>query len=632
MKFSWLVLADALLTIVTFLLSLVLRFEFIDIGYFLRAIWLVILIGVFVRPLIFSGLGVYNRVWRYATTGDFLRLGIGVILSSIVMSLAAFALYPRFIYTFPRSVLAIEAVLAIILFGGFRIAMRHLERFPGDIAWRKIELGPARRVLIVGAGSAGVQIVKELLSNPQLGLQPVAFMDDDTRKIGRRVQGLPVFGPLVELASVVEEKEIENVIVAIPSAPQQTIQNLKTICEKLPVSYSIMPHLSTLLSLRGEGLSSDTDWRLPMSMPDITGEEIQSVLRVMQSRNLSFGSQTLAFEKNAAVVAGAAHAVAVINGTSALHLCMVAAGVGPGDEVITSPFSFVASANCVLYEHAKPVFIDIDPVSLNLDPTKIEAAITERTRAILPVHIFGQPADMDPILAIAEKYNLLVIEDACEAIGAEYKGRRVGALGKAGAFAFYPNKQMTTGEGAVLVTNDDEWAELFRSLRNQGRDRFDAWLNHSRLGYNYRMSEMNAAVGAVQMRRLDFLLQKRENVAREYNARIRDIPGVRPLTILPTTTRMSWFVYAVRFEDHIDRDDVLDKLAARGIPTRPYFTPIHLQPFYRQRFGYQPGDYPETEKAGRSILALPFYATMKAEEVAMVCDAMKEVLREEVRV
>jgi len=307
---------------------------------------------------------------------------------------------------------------------------------------------------------------------------------------------------------------------------------------------------------------------------------------------------------------------------------MVAAGVGPDDEVITTPFSFVASANCILYERATPVFVDIDPETLNIDPRKIESAITPRTRAIIPVHVFGQPADMDPILEIAQRHNLVVIEDACEAIGAEYKGRRVGALGKAGAFAFYPNKQATAGEGAVLVTNDEEWANLFRSLRNQGRDQFDEWLTHSRLGYNYRLSELNAAVGMVQLKRIEDLLRKRESVANEYLKRLRKIEEVSPLRLAFTTTRMSWFVYTVRFSEGINRNLVMTLLAERGIPSRPYFTPIHLQPFYRKRYGYKPGDFPESEKAGNSILALPFYADMKPEEVTLVCDTLKEVVGE----
>jgi dTDP-4-amino-4,6-dideoxygalactose transaminase len=270
--------------------------------------------------------------------------------------------------------------------------------------------------------------------------------------------------------------------------------------------------------------------------------------------------------------------------------------------------------------------VDIDPETLTIDPGKIESAITNHTRAIIAVHIFGQPADMDPILEIARHHNLLVIEDACEAIGAEYKGRRVGALGKAGVFAFYPNKQATAGEGAVLLTNDEEWAALFRSLRNQGRDQFDEWLMHSRLGYNYRLSELNAAVGMVQLKRIEDLLHRRESVANEYLKGLRKIEGVSALRLALTTTRMSWFVYPVRFSESINRNLVISLLAKRGIPSRPYFGPIHLQPFYRKMLGYDHGDFPESEKAGNSILALPFHTDMNPEEVALVCDSLAEVI------
>jgi len=265
-----------------------------------------------------------------------------------------------------------------------------------------------------------------------------------------------------------------------------------------------------------------------MSLPDITTKEIQNVVRVMQSRNLSIGSQTTMLEDLIAAECKTNHAVAVVNGTAGLHLCMVAAGIKPGDEVITTPFSFISSSNCILFERAKPVFVDIEPVTLGINPDMIESAITERTKAIVVVHVFGQPSDMDPIMEVASKHNLLVIEDACEAIGAQYKGKYAGSIGKAGTFAFYPNKQVTTGEGAMIVTDDEEWANLFRSLRNQGRDKFDGWLNHSRLGYNYRMSELNAAVGVVQIKRLNELLQKRAAVAAEYNKMISAINVLLP--------------------------------------------------------------------------------------------------------
>jgi perosamine synthetase len=292
--------------------------------------------------------------------------------------------------------------------------------------------------------------------------------------------------------------------------------------------------------------------------------------------------------------------------------------------IFTPSFSFIASANCVLYERGKAVFVDIDPRTGNIDPALIEAAITERTKAIIPVHAFGQPADMDPIREIAYKHNLAVVEDACEAIGAEYKGRRAGTFGEAATFAFYPNKQMTTGEGGIIVTDNKEWADLFRSLRNQGRDTFDAWLRHSRLGFNYRLDEMSAALGLVQIRRLKELLAKRAQVAWWYNDRIDQIDGIQKPFITESTTHMSWFVYVIRCNDEIDRDRLMSYLREHEIPSRPYFTPIHLQPFYVQQFGWKRGDLPHTEKAGDTFLALPFSGVMTQEQVDYVCDHLRK--------
>lgn len=630
--YGFMILADAILTLVSIVFGMMLRLEIIYseyslFGYFLREIWPFMVFAVCLRPTVFYFTGIYKRLWRYGTWRDYFKLAESILLGSIILSLATLLIiYPLWMYTFPRSLLLLEGMFSIFLLGGWRVILKFSERYPGDFKWDKKVFSEFRRVLIVGAGSAGAQMARELWENPQLNLRPVAILDDDRRKIGRKTQGLQVFGPIIKLPEIIQAQGIDEVIIAIPSAAEQTIQNLRHMCQVAQVSCSVVPPLSDILGNSAD--SSFSKFRLPMSMPQITGEEIHAVVRVMQSRNLSIGAQTIAFEKSAAEVAGAAYAVAVANGTAGLHLCMIAAGIGPDDEVITTPFSFVASANCILYERATPVFVEIDPVTLNIDPGKIEKAITPRTRAIIPVHVFGQPADMDAILEIAQRHNLVVIEDACEAIGAEYKGRRVGALGKAGAFAFYPNKQATAGEGAVLVTNDEEWANLFRSLRNQGRDQFDEWLMHSRLGYNYRLSELNAAVGMVQLKRIEDLLRKRESVANEYIKRLRKIEGVSPLRLALTTTRMSWFVYPVRFSEGINRDLVMTLLAERGIPSRPYFTPIHLQPFYRKRYGYKPGDFPESEKAGSSILALPFYADMKPEEVALVCDTLAEVVDE----
>ncbi len=625
------IFTDVFLTFISVIFAAMLRFGPPQFNRnYISLVLPFMVVAMVLRPVIFAVTGVYKRMWRYSTSLDFVVLMGAVIAGSAVLFVVSrFVLLPIWEQSFTPPTVLIEGFINLALVVLLRFLMKETERYEGDINWKKAGLSPRRNVLIVGAGGVGVHTFMEIEENPHLGLRVKAFLDDDPVKIGRRTQGLPVFGPTIRIAEVVKKQKIDEVIIAIPNAPQQTILNIQAMCQEIPIPFRIIPFFGQFLD-GGEELVNiaSSSLKLPMSMPDITAEEIQAVVRVMQSRNLSIGSRTVEFENLVAGVAQAKHAVAVTNGTSALHLCMIASNIGPGDEVITSPFSFIASANCILFEKGTPVFVDIDPKTLNMDPAKIEAAITERTKAIVVVHVFGQPADMDPIMALAAKHNLLVIEDACEAIGADYKGRRVGAIGKAGTFAFYPNKQMTTGEGAALVTNDEEWANLFRSLRNQGRDKFDGWLNHSRLGYNYRMSELNAAVGVVQLKRLDEFLRKRNEVANAYSKALASVEELRPLEVAPTTTRMSWFVYVARLNEGIARDSVITMMEKRGIPTRPYFTPIHLQPFYRQMFGFGPGDLPEAEKAGESIIALPFHNNMKVEEIDVVCRSLKAVITE----
>jgi perosamine synthetase len=303
-----------------------------------------------------------------------------------------------------------------------------------------------------------------------------------------------------------------------------------------------------------------------------------------------------------------------------------------GDEVITTPFSFIASSNVMLYEKATPIFVDIDPQTLNIDPNQVEDKIKARrahggrVKAILPVHVFGQPAEMDALTDIARRYDLALIEDACEAIGAEYKGRAVGTFGTSAVFAFYPNKQMTTGEGGIIVTNDEAQARLFRSLRNQGRDDNGTWLFHIRLGYNYRLDEMSAVLGLAQLKRIDELMEKRERVAQMYTQRLSKMRGIETPYRAATTTRASWFVYVIRFAPEIDRDQVVHELAAREIPSRPYFAPIHLQPFYRAQFGFKEGDFPVTERVARSTLALPFHGNLAENEIDFVSESLAQIL------
>ena len=350
---------------------------------------------------------------------------------------------------------------------------------------------------------------------------------------------------------------------------------------------------------------------VPMSLPDLTDSEREAVQSVLSTPYLSMGPYLPAFERAFREFTGSRHAIAVSSGTSGLHLCVRAAGIGPGDLVITTPFSFVASANVLLFEQAVPVFVDVDPRSGNIDPALVAEAARDlsaggtaasrwlprrgasagggQLKALLPVDVFGQPADWDALQAIARKYGLKVIEDSCESLGAEYKGRKAGMFGDYGVFAFYPNKQITTGEGAVIVTDDDQAAALMQALRNQGRAPGDTWLSHTYLGYNYRMDEMSAALGVVQMSRLEELLAKRQQAADWYAERLAEISAVEAPYIDPSTTRMSWFVYVIRLAHGIDRAVVAQRLAERGVPVRPYFLPIHLQPYMVERFGFQPG-------------------------------------------
>jgi perosamine synthetase len=308
-----------------------------------------------------------------------------------------------------------------------------------------------------------------------------------------------------------------------------------------------------------------------------------------------------------------------------LHLCVKALGLGEGDEVITTPFSFVATTNCLLFERAKPVFADIDPASYNMDPSAVEAAITPRTKALLPVEVFGNMEHFDAYERIARRHNLLLLEDCCEALGGVYKGRPAGSFGQCGVFAFYPNKQITTGEGGVVVTDDEKITDLCRSLRNQGRDT-TAWLSHARLGYNYRISEITAALGVAQCSRIDEILPKRRNVAAMYQEALADLADVhRPPMAEPATA--SWFVYVIRLSDRFSqaqRDAVMAQLKKENIGCNPYFVPIHLQPYIQELLHTRKGQFPITERVAERTLALPFFANMTREQVQQAVSVLKE--------
>ncbi len=402
---------------------------------------------------------------------------------------------------------------------------------------------------------------------------------------------------------------------------------------------------------------------IPLSSPDITEHEIRAVVSTLRSGRLSIGPKLEEFESLVALRCRRPYAVGVNSGTSGLHLLMLALGIGPGDEVITPSFSFVASANCIMYVGAKPVFVDCDPLTYNMDLDDVERAITPRTKAIIGVEVFGNPAGMAELAAIAARHEIHLIEDACEGLGSCKGKDPVGRFGRAAVFGFYPNKQITTGEGGMVVTHDDKLADLLRSLRNQGRAgststsmqtaggtpghphvlptevapglgfglgaALGSWLVHERVGYNFRLSEINAALGIAQMERLDEIIEQRQRVADAYTRRLLGNPHVIVPTVDDDVT-MSWFVYVVRLTDQFtasDRDAILEGMRRHEIGVSNYFPPIHLLPPYRSRFGCKPGDFPVCESIAQRTIALPFYNRLTENEIDLVCQTLDVMIQ-----
>jgi len=384
---------------------------------------------------------------------------------------------------------------------------------------------------------------------------------------------------------------------------------------------------------------------IPLSQPDITEAEVAAVTAVLRSGRLSMGPRQDLFEQMVAERAKRRHGIAVSSGTAGLHLALLALGVGPGDEVITTPFSFIASSNCIIMAGATPVFVDIDPLSLNMDPEKLEAAITERTKAILAVEVFGNSKHMPEIERIAQRHELPLVEDACEGLGGKHDGRPVGSFGLVSVFGFYPNKQITTGEGGCIVTDDDTLAAACRSMRNQGRSpghqqpggaqptNAGAWLQHDRLGFNYRLSEIAAALGAAQMQRLDDLLAARRHVAGMYMHRLMDWDDiVVPDMPKGSEEEVSWFVFVPRLASHyghVQRDRIITGLRRHEVGASNYFPCIHLQPFYRKQFGFNKGDFPVAERASERTIALPFFPRMDQTQVELVCHTLSVMIQRE---
>ncbi len=366
--------------------------------------------------------------------------------------------------------------------------------------------------------------------------------------------------------------------------------------------------------------------QIGLSAPYLDAREEELVLEVMRSGRLSLGPSINRFEELVAEAVGAPYAAAVSSGTAGLHLLCHVVGISPGDEVITSPYSFVASANCAIYEGATPVFADIDPQTLNLDPRAVEAAVTPRTRAVVAVDIYGYPCELEELQAICARHDLALIDDACEALGARYRGAPVGSHGASAVFAFYPNKQITTGEGGVVTTHsEDEW-RLLTSLRNQGRADGGGWLDHARLGFNYRIDDIRAAIGIGQLEKLETILALRSAVAARYGELLSGVEGLElPLEDDDDHVR-SWFVYVVALPEGADREAVIAGLADRGVQTARYLPCIHLQSYMRETYGFREGLCPVAERVSSRTLALPFHARLDEGDQDHVAHSLKEVL------
>jgi perosamine synthetase len=365
---------------------------------------------------------------------------------------------------------------------------------------------------------------------------------------------------------------------------------------------------------------------VPLSGPYLGEREEELVLEVLRSGRLSLGPAVDRFEELVAERVGAPYAAAVSSGTTGLHLLCVAAGIGPGDEVITSPYSFAASANCFLYEGATPVFADIDARTLNLDPSAVEAAVTQRTKAIVAVDIYGYPCELDELRTLADKHGLALIDDSCEAFGAEYRGAPLGSHGTSSVFAFYPNKQLTTGEGGMVVTHSEEEWHLIRSLRNQGRPEPGGWLEHVRLGFNYRLSDIAAALGIGQIERLDEILVRRSEAANRYTELLGPVDGLELPAADDADHRRSWFVYVVLFPDTAVRERIVAAFEREGIGFNRYLPSLHLQPYLQERFGFEEGLCPVAEDASSRSLALPFFTGIEAAAQERVAGVLASAL------
>jgi dTDP-4-amino-4,6-dideoxygalactose transaminase len=615
---------------------------------FLPGLIVYTLMSLAVKLTVFINTKLYNRFWRLAGVQD---LGV-LALSAVLASLGAVLVFllDRNVFGFvnpgfPAAVPLIDSALTLIEVGAVRLIVRVCFEFNeryGTVSLKK-------HVAIAGADVAGAMIVKELRSNPRLGLLPMGFFDDDAYKQGMRIHGVDVLGTIDDIPAAAKSEHIEEVIVAMPRASGEQIRHVVMKCKEAGIPAKVIPQLADLIATTSSVTevtdvpstvpSTPTDEKkfLPFALPDIDGRELAEMKQSLESGWVTTGPKTKQFEADFAAAVGASHAIAVNSCTAALHLALEAVGVTAGDEVITSPYTFAATAEVIRYFNARPVFVDVDPVALNMNPDLLEDAITPRTRAIVPVHIGGLSADMDRIMSIAKRHGLAVVEDAAHAFPSSYNGRLIGSIGDLTCFSFYATKTMTTGEGGMICTNNDKFADRCRIMSLHGISR-DAWKRYTAEGswyyeilspgFKYNMTDLAASMGLAQLHKADEMWKRRKLIAERYNEAFSAFPELQIPHDDPRH-RHAYHLYMLRLNldrMSMDRGEFIDALKKRNVGTSVHFILLHIHPYYRDMYGYRPEDFPVAYGEYQREVSIPIYSKMTDRDVGNVIEAVTDVL------
>lgn len=672
---------DVLFALLAPAIGLAFRLDgFGNFGSYLQPLAIYTLAALAVKLAIFFPTRMYDRFWRYSGVHDLEVLAFaGIAAWGALLGLFFGILRPIGLMTsgFPQSIPFIDGALTMIEIGALRFIVR--------LSFERNEQGRAttlkKRVAVVGAGVAGSIIVTEMQRNPYLNMEPAGFFDDDEYKQGMRIHGVDVLGTVAEIPKVLQERSFDEVIIALPRESAETIRNVILSCETLGVPTRTVPSVFEILEgaarvsdipdvnladlIRRDGIetkaadamaiidgirkrenrdtlpevkATETVRKfLPFALPDLDNQELAEIKQSLESGWVTTGPKTKQLEADFAAAVGAKHGIAVNSCTAAMHLALESVGVKAGDEVITTPYTFAATAEVIRYFNARPVFVDIDPDSLNIRPDLIEQAITPKTRAIIPVHIAGLSADLSPIGEIVARHGIAVVEDAAHAFPSSYDGRLIGSVSDMTCFSFYATKTMTTGEGGMVCTNNDKYAERCKIMSLHGISK-DAWKRYTAEGswyyeivapgFKYNMTDVAAAMGLVQLRKADAMWRRRKLIAERYNAVFSQLPQLQ-IPHDDARHQHAWQLYTLRLHLEklaIDRSAFVAELKQHNIGASVHFIPLHIHPYYRETYGYAPMDYPVAYREYLREVSLPIYSKMTDQDVQDVIDAVLHIV------